>query len=79
MMVDDLFCTIGSANLDSRSLKFDYEINALFIDKGVTKELSDMYEIDKLHSVRQTSKHWKKKPFLKKFVAWFGYLLGPFI
>lgn len=25
MMVDDLFCTVGTANLNSRSLRYDYE------------------------------------------------------
>ena len=24
MMVDDLFCTVGTANLNSRSLRYDY-------------------------------------------------------
>ena len=28
MMIDDLFCTVGTANLNSRSLRYDYETNA---------------------------------------------------
>ena len=33
MMVDSLFCTVGSTNLNSRSLRYDYEVNALFLTK----------------------------------------------
>ena len=35
MMVDDTFCTLGSANLNSRSLRYDYEVNA-FISVSYT-------------------------------------------
>ena len=47
MMVDDTYCTVGSANLDARSLMFDYEINAFMFDKGVTDRLYDVYAFDK--------------------------------
>ena len=30
MMVDERFCTVGSTNLNSRSLHYDYEINAFY-------------------------------------------------
>lgn len=33
IMVDGRFCTVGSANLNSRSLRFDYEENAVIIDR----------------------------------------------
>ena len=37
IMVDGLFCTVGSANLNSRSLNFDYEANAVIVNKEVTQ------------------------------------------
>ena len=46
MMVDGKFCTVGSTNLDARSMRFDYEENAVIIDKCTTKELDDMFERD---------------------------------
>lgn len=33
MMVDSLFCTVGSTNLNSRSLRYDYEVNAFILTK----------------------------------------------
>ena len=38
MMVDSIYCTIGSANLNSRSLFYDFETNAFIFDKEETEE-----------------------------------------
>lgn len=80
MMIDDQFCTVGSANLNSRSLSFDYEENALIMDKGTTKELSDMFNRDKENSTYLTPKTWKifRNPW-QRFVGWFAHLLTPIL
>ncbi len=41
MMVDDIFCTVGTANLNSRSLRYDYETNAFIFNKEITGELNE--------------------------------------
>lgn len=79
MMVDSTFCTVGTANLDSRSLRYDYETNAFIFDKGVTDELGTMFERDKQNSHMLTREYWKKRSGWKKFVGWFGNLLTPFL
>ena len=40
MMVDETFCTVGTANLNSRSLRYDYETNAFIFDKEFTAHLA---------------------------------------
>ncbi len=75
MMVDSLFCTVGSSNLDARSLRFDYEINTLILDQPTTGELLDMFEEDKKSSVLLTTEWYKKKTKWKRFVGWFGNFL----
>ena len=40
MMVDSTFCTVGTANLNSRSLRYDYETNAFIFDPKITNELN---------------------------------------
>ena len=59
MMVDGRFCTIGSANLDARSLKFDFEENALIIDPETTAELNAMFDRDKQKCHYLTEEEWK--------------------
>ena len=80
MMVDGRFCTVGSTNLDSRSLRFDYEENALIIDKNTTKELDDMFDRDKLKSIELTEEEWDRfRTPWQKFRGWFATLLRPFL
>jgi len=79
MMVDDKFCTVGSANLDSRSLRHDYEVNAFIFDKEITNELSLIFENDKENSTKMTPEIWKKRSPWKRFVGWIAYGLSPFL
>lgn len=80
IMVDGSFCTVGSANLNARSLNFDYEENAVIIDPCTTKELNDMFERDKAESFKLTEETWDewRTPW-QKFVGWFASLLTPFL
>ena len=80
IMVDGRFCTVGSANLNARSLNFDYEENAVIIDPCTTKELNDMFERDKAESFKLTEETWEewRTPW-QKFVGWFASLLTPFL
>lgn len=80
IMIDGRFCTVGSANLNARSLNFDYEENAVIIDPCTTKELNDMFERDKAESFKLTEETWDewRTPW-QKFVGWFASLLTPFL
>ncbi|UKK52591.1 phosphatidylserine/phosphatidylglycerophosphate/cardiolipin synthase family protein [Prevotella sp. E2-28] len=80
MMVDGRFCTVGSTNLDARSTRFDYEENAVIIDRCTTRELDDMFERDKKESVYLTPQTWKefRTPW-QRFRGWFAHLLRPFL
>lgn len=79
MMVDSIYCTVGTANLNSRSLRYDYETNAFIFAPSTTHELNAMFEADKLQSTRMTPELWKKRSKWKKFVGWLGNLLTPFL
>ena len=80
MMVDGLYCTVGSTNLDARSLKCDFEENAVIIDRATTKELDDMFWRDKLKSFELTDQSWDEfRTGWQKFRGWFAHLLQPFL
>lgn len=46
MMIDGLFCTVGTTNLDARSLRFDYEVNAFIFDRATTHRLQQIFNND---------------------------------
>lgn len=80
MMVDGKFCTIGSANLNARSLNFDYENNAVVIDKETTQQLDLLFNTDKQYSFLLTPKSWNKfRTTWQKTRGWLAHLLSPFL
>lgn len=79
MMVDSIYCTVGSTNLNSRSLRFDYEVNAFIFDDETTEELISIFQEDKEDSTLLTSEIYKKRSIWKKFVGWFAHLFTPFL
>jgi cardiolipin synthase len=80
MMVDGRFCTVGSTNLDARSLRFDYEENAVIVDRPTTLQLDSMFDADKQQSIYLTPQTWNefRTPW-QKFRGWLAYLFRPFL
>ena len=58
IMVDGKFCTVGSANLNARSLRWDHEENAVIVDSCTTQQLVQLFDGEKkeqfLNSMRRT-------------------------
>ena len=79
IMIDSLYCSVGSANLNSRSLRYDYEINAFIFDKGTTAQLIQIFNEDEKNSTLLTSEMYKKRSPWKKFKGWFAHLFTPFL
>ena len=80
IMVDGRFCTVGSANLDARSLRWDYEENAIIIDKNTTDELSRLFNENKKQSYRLTEERWRLwRTRTDRFKGWFAHLLATWL
>ena len=77
MTVDDTYCTVGTANLNSRSLRYDYETNAFIFDPHTTRQLNALFSHDCLNSTRLTKEWWMQRPLRKKIVGWFAHLFTP--
>lgn len=80
ILVDGKCCTVGSANLNARSLSWDMEANAVIMDSCTTKELDDLFEQNKQDSFLLTKAAWDewRTPW-QKFRGWFAHLLAPFL
>ncbi len=80
MTVDDEFCTVGSANLNARSLRFDYEANAVIADRETALDLSRYFESEKKTAFYLTEDTWDsfRTPW-QKFRGWFAHLLSPWL
>jgi cardiolipin synthase len=76
MVVDGVWSTIGSANLDGRALFLSYEVNAAVQDRLLAHTLEGQFEKDLQHCRRVTLEEWKRRPLSQKVVE---VLLTPFI
>ena len=80
LTVDGRLCTVGSANLNARSLRFDYEANLVIADSCTTKELDDLFDRETQRSFLLTPERWKqwRTPW-QRFRGWFAHLLAPWL
>jgi cardiolipin synthase len=78
MMVDDSFLFLGSANLNGRSLKVDYECNVVIADSAATKAMQAIFEQDKKEQCTlMTPADYRKKKTSRRFWNWFWHLTAP--
>ena len=71
MIVDDEFCTVGTANLDARSLSFDYEVNAYFFSPEYCRQLNEYFNQHLRSAVMLTEQNWKELyPRSKRRLGW---------
>ena len=69
MMIDSLFCTVGTTNLDARSLCFDYEVNAFIFDPKTTQELQEIFyeDVDKSSTLLTPEVFKERFPLRRRF------------
>lgn len=80
MTVDGLYSYLGSANLNARSLSYDFECNLLVLDECTTSELRSIFEKDKRENcVPLTDEYWHKRSGWKNFQGWMFHFLEPFL
>ena len=75
MMIDGQWSYVGSANLDSRSLRCDYEINALIKDGSATKQLENLFLRERNSCKRMDDNYWRSFSKSRRFQAWLFHLL----
>lgn len=80
MMVDDSFLFLGSANLNGRSLKMDYECNVLIADPAATQAMQTIFEQDKAEQCTlMTPADYLEKPKMRRFWNWLYHLSSPIL
>jgi cardiolipin synthase len=75
LIVDGVWCVLGSTNMDNRSFHLKDEENIAAFDGPLTKQLTDLYLGDLKESHRVTYDEWKKRPLWDKLFEWTGKLI----
>lgn len=79
MIVDDVFSSVGTANLDIRSFNQDFEVNALIYDEKVTLSLKKDYLEDIRASQELELSVWMKRPRIHKWLESFARVFSPLL
>ena len=66
MVIDGVWATVGSTNLDNRSLALDEELNVIVYDRGVAGRMEQIFADDVSVSKPVTYEGWKKRGFASK-------------
>ncbi|MGX6427945.1 cardiolipin synthase [Levilactobacillus yonginensis] len=79
MVVDGRIASVGSANMDYRSFKLNFEINAFIYDPQVATQLEEIYEADMRHSELITPEMFDEQSLYLKFKQTASRLLSPIL
>lgn len=79
MIVDEIFTTIGTANMDYRSFNINFEINALVYDETFAKEALKVFTEDLKESELVHSSKWRKRSTMQQLQESFARLMAPLL
>lgn len=77
VMIDGVFSTVGTANLDFRSLETNFEVNAFVYDERFSRQLISFFKVDLRHSREILLSEWRKRPWHHKMKESLAYFISP--
>jgi cardiolipin synthase len=75
MIIDDIWATIGSTNFDNRSMAMNDELNVIFYEEHIAKELERVFLEDLAHSKTISRDHVENRGWLDRIL---GIVMRPF-
>ncbi|SDK17386.1 cardiolipin synthase [Sediminibacillus albus] len=79
IVVDEKIASIGTANIDVRSFKLNFEVNAFLYDRQVAGELAEKFKEDILHSSQLSYKLYLQRSTWIRFKEAIARLLSPIL
>lgn len=79
LLVDDDIASIGSMNLDSRTFRLNFEVNALVVDRAFADQMTDMLEADFARSVAIDETEYRHAPYLHRVAMHVARLFDPLL
>lgn len=79
MIVDDVFTTIGTSNMDYRSFHINFEVNALIYDEDITKQMLEIYIDDLQYSEQVDAERWLNRGLIQRLKESFCRLWAPLL
>lgn len=78
-MVDGSFATIGTTNLDFRSLETNFEVNAFIYDSAFSAKIEKRFIDDARNSRELKYEEWKRRPWQNKLKESLAHIVSPML
>lgn len=75
-VIDKVWSTVGSTNMDFLSLLNNDEVNAVILSREFADEMEKMFVVDLENSKQIQWEEWKERPLLPRVREWFVNLFG---
>jgi cardiolipin synthase len=72
-VIDGVWSTVGSTNMDFWSFSTNDEVNAVILDKGFAAEMEKMFASDLAGSEEILLEEWEKRPVIDRVEEWFAH------
>jgi cardiolipin synthase len=79
VMIDGVWSTVGSTNMDLWSFMRNDEVNAVILGKDFAKEMEAMFARDLKESKEIFLEKWRQRPLIEKMNEWFRRLFFYFL
>jgi cardiolipin synthase len=75
MIVDGLWCVVGSTNFDNRSFGLNDEVNLAASDETLAARLAEDFARDQKDSTPVSYEEWSRRSIFERMHEWVGWLL----
>lgn len=79
LVVDDEIATVGTTNLDARSFRLNFEVNAVIYDERVALELVSLFESDTAVCRKYTAEDYESRKWTVRMREGMSRLLSPIL
>jgi len=79
IIADGIFSSVGTANLDFRSMETNFEVNAMIYDEEIGLTLTNQFLEDQEKSELILLEEWRKRPRMNKIKESFSRILSPML
>ncbi|WMM25710.1 cardiolipin synthase [Tissierella sp. MB52-C2] len=79
ILMDDFVSSVGTANLDIRSFKLNFEVNAFLYDESINLKLTDKFIDDLQYCKEITLEEYRNRSQIVKIKESFSRLLSPIL
>jgi len=79
MVVDGRIVLVGSANMDMRSFRLNFEVHSLLHDEPTARHLEACFAADLAESVPVTLASWSRRPWRCRIAEGSGRLVSPLL